>query len=157
MQGLTHDLSKFTPTEFIPSVKYFTGTRSPNEGERAAYGYSKAWLHHKGRNKHHFEYWFDYNMSKHRVEPVRMPERFVVEMFCDRVAASKTYRGKEYSEDYPLFYFLKGKANRVIDRRTSDELEALLTMLRDDGEDRTAAYIKAKVKGHSKYDVFDLI
>ena len=55
-QGLTHDLSKYAPVEWIPGVKYYQGNRSPNEAERAAKGYSSAWLHHKGRNRHHLEY-----------------------------------------------------------------------------------------------------
>ena len=58
-QGLTHDLSKYSPTEFWNGVKFYTGTKSPHLGEREKYGYSKAWLHHKGRNKHHAEYWQD--------------------------------------------------------------------------------------------------
>ena len=41
-QGLRHDLSKYSPIEFFPGVKYYTGKRSPNEGERAEYGYSLA-------------------------------------------------------------------------------------------------------------------
>lgn len=49
-QGLTHDLSKLSPAEFIPGVRYFSGKRSPNEQERTEKGYSAAWLHHKGRN-----------------------------------------------------------------------------------------------------------
>ena len=60
-QGLRHDLSKYSFTEFIPGMKYYAGTHSPNETERAKFGYSLAWIHHKGRNKHHFEYWTDYN------------------------------------------------------------------------------------------------
>ena len=86
-QGLRHDLSKYSPTEFLPGIKYYTGQRSPNEGERAENGYSLAWIHHKGRNKHHFEYWTDYNPVSKLVEPVEMPVNYVAEMFCDRVAA----------------------------------------------------------------------
>lgn len=59
-QGLTHDLSKYSPTEFWRSVKYYQGYRSPNDAERIANGVSLSWLHHKGRNLHHFEYWIDY-------------------------------------------------------------------------------------------------
>ncbi|MDE6031823.1 MAG: catalase, partial [Oscillospiraceae bacterium] len=92
-QGLLHDLSKYSPTEFWQGVKYYQGTRSPNEGEREAYGYSLAWMHHKGRNKHHFEYWTDYYPPTKTVQPVKMPLRYVAEMFCDRVAASKVYMG----------------------------------------------------------------
>ena len=93
-QGLRHDLSKYTPTEFIPGARYYIGTRSPNEGERQDKGYSLAWMHHKGRNRHHFEYWTDYVPPTRRMQPVPMPARYVAEMFCDRVAASKIYLGE---------------------------------------------------------------
>ena len=60
-QGLTHDLSKYSPTEFWRSAKYYQGYRSPNDQERLVNGVSLSWLHHKGRNRHHFEYWTDYS------------------------------------------------------------------------------------------------
>ena len=110
-QGLFHDLSKYSPSEFIAGAKYYKGNRSPNEGEREILGYSPAWLHHKGRNKHHFEYWNDYNPKERRVMPVEMPKKYIVEMFCDRVAASKIYQGKKYTDAYPLEYFNRGKAH----------------------------------------------
>ena len=93
-QGIKHDLSKFSPSEFIPSARHYDGTRSPNELERAEYGCSFAWMHHKGRNKHHFEYWTDYSPITKRMSPVKMPLRYVVEMFCDRVGRAKPIRGK---------------------------------------------------------------
>ena len=58
-QGIMHDMSKYSPTEFIPGAKYYQGNQSPNNIERRKYGISRAWLHHKGRNRHHFEYWID--------------------------------------------------------------------------------------------------
>ena len=77
-QGLRHDLSKYSPTEFWQGVRYYQdGKRSPNEAEREALGYSLAWMHHKGRNRHHFEYWSDYNPRTKQVEPVEMPVRFL--------------------------------------------------------------------------------
>ena len=91
-QGLRHDLSKYSPTEFIPGAKFYQGTRSPNERERELYGASRAWMHHKGRNRHHYEYWNDYNPKTKSIENVEMPTRFLIEMFCDRVAASKKRR-----------------------------------------------------------------
>lgn len=145
-QGLKHDLSKYTPTEFIPGVKYYTGKRSPNEGEREEYGYSKAWMHHKGRNRHHFEYWTDYNIKTHRNEPVEMPYNYVVEMFCDRVAAGKIYNGKDYKQTSPLEYFEKRKTSRSIHPKTSDELEILLRMLATKGEKETFKYIRNRLK-----------
>ena len=141
-QGLFHDLSKYTLTEFLRGAKFYQGTRSPNEAEREAYGYSKAWMHHKGRNKHHFEYWTDYNPETKRLEPVEMPTKYVKEMFCDRVAASKIYMGSNYNDSAPIEYFLRAKGKRIIHPNTSDLLEKLLVMLRDDGEEKTFEYIR---------------
>ena len=141
-QGLFHDLSKYSPTEFIPGAKYYQGNRSPNEAERETYGYSKAWLHHKGRNKHHFEYWTDYSPETKKLEGVKMPVRFVKEMFCDRVAASKIYLGDKYTDDSPLQYFMRSKKRRLIHPETSDLLEKLLTMLSEKGEEKTFEYIR---------------
>lgn len=141
-QGLTHDLSKFSPTEFWISCKMYQGTRSPNEAEREKKGYSTAWMHHKGRNKHHFEYWTDYNPKTKKMEGVKMPLIYVAEMFCDRVAASKVYMGKNYTDSSPLEYFRKGTAVRLIHPDTARLLEMLLTMLAEEGEDYTFAYIR---------------
>ncbi len=142
-QGCLHDLSKYSPSEFFSGVKFYQGNRSPNEGEREAYGFSKAWIHHKGRNKHHFEYWTDYNVKSKIMEPVKMPLNYVIEMFCDRVAASKIYLKDKYTEKCPLEYFLKGKKRRNIHPDTSDMLEKLLTMLAEQGEEKTFEYIRS--------------
>ena len=150
-QGLRHDLSKYSPTEFIPGVKYYVGTRSPNELERMDKGYSAAWLHHKGRNRHHFEYWSDYNPVERRVGPVKMPLRYVIEMVCDRMAASKIYLGDKYTDASALEYFVHGKSHRVIHPETSDLCERLLTMLADEGEEKTFAYMRRLLKENKEY------
>ena len=141
-QGMRHDLSKYSPTEFLPGARFYLGDRSPTEGERREYGYSKAWMHHKGRNKHHFEYWVDYNPAIKKSAPIKMPLKYVVEMFCDRVAASKIYMKENYTDAAPLAYFENGRANRSINDETSALLENLLTMLKNDGEAKTFDYIK---------------
>ena len=107
-QGLFHDLSKYSPTEFIPGAKYYMGDQSPNNGERIDKGYSLAWMHHKGRNKHHFEFWYDYEMETKKLVPIDMPDRYIKEMFCDRVAASKTYNKLNYTQESPLSSSLIG-------------------------------------------------
>ena len=145
-RGLTHDLSKFSPTEFIPGVLYYQGNRSPNEREREVCGYSRAWMHHKGRNRHHFEYWTDYNPSTKKMEPVRMPDIYIFEMFCDRVAASKIYNKEKYTDNMPLEYFLRAKPRRIIEKETAEKLEFLLTMLAEKGEDATFRYIRRQVR-----------
>ena len=142
-QGLFHDLSKFSPVEFLAGARYYSdGKRSPNEEERRIFGFSHAWLHHKGRNKHHFEYWTDYNPETKKVAPVKMPKKYVLEMFCDRVAASKIYQGESYTQEHPLTYFERGKATRMIHLETSDYLESLLVMLKEKGEEETFRFIK---------------
>lgn len=141
-QGLLHDLSKYSPEEFIKGCQFYQGTRSPHEAERETYGFSYAWMHHKGRNKHHFEYWIDYNCKTRIAEPVRMPVKYVKEMFCDRVAASKIYKKDEYNDSIPYEYFARSKATREMHPETSELLEKLLIMLRDKGEKETFAYIR---------------
>ena len=141
-QGLRHDLSKYSPTEFIPGARFYCGDRSPNEEERALYGYSAAWLHHKGRNRHHFEYWSDYNVKTKEFGPVPMPPKYIAEMFCDRVAASKIYQGKKYTDKHPLEYFMRSKGRRPIDPNTSDMIEGLLRTLAEDGEDAAFAAVR---------------
>ena len=107
-QGLLHDLSKYSPTEFLVGVKYYQGNRSPNNAEREDKGYTSAWLHHKGRNKHHLEYWLDYDLVNGGVTGMKMPVKYVVEMFCDRIAASRNYNKDAYKRSR----LSKGKENR---------------------------------------------
>ncbi|MDO4618425.1 MAG: DUF5662 family protein [Clostridia bacterium] len=141
-QGVKHDLSKFSPTEFREGVKYYQGTRSPNEAARSENGYSEAWIHHKGRNRHHFEYWTDYNPITKLMSPVKMPLKYVKEMFCDRVAATKVYQGKNYNPSAAYDYFKRGNAKKAMHPETAALLEKLLAMLETEGEDKTFKYLK---------------
>jgi len=145
-QGLLHDMSKFSPVEFLAGAKYYQGDHSPNEAERAAVGYSSAWLHHKGRNKHHLEYWIDYDPSQQlAMGGMEMPIEYVVEMFCDRVAASQTYLGDKYTDAAPWEYYASSASHYLIHPKTKALLEKLLLMLKDEGESRTLAYIRRQV------------
>ena len=146
-QGIMHDWSKYTPTEFLVGCKYFQGTKSPNNAERIDKGYSSAWLHHKGRNKHHYEYWVDYGIDGRKcLIGMKMPVRYVVEMFLDRIAASKVYKGSAYQDSDPLDYFQKGgTADYVMHEDTKRLLTTLLVMLSQKGEEETFRYIREKV------------
>ena len=142
-QALAHDLSKYTPAEFLVGARYYQGHRSPNTAERVAKGYSEAWMHHKGRNKHHTEYWTDIRGNGDAAfEGKPMPTRYVVEMFCDRVAASKIYDPETYTDEAPLIYYEKMKSHYTVHTETAKKLESLLIMLRDKGEDETFRYIR---------------
>jgi len=138
-QGLLHDMSKYAPCEFLTGCKYYQGTRSPNSAERDDKGYSLAWLHHKGRNKHHWEFWVDF--TRKGLVPAQMPTQYVLEMFCDRVAASMIYQGKNYRDDYPLQYYNSGKHSYIMHPKTRELLEFLLTYLAENGLDQTILYI----------------
>ena len=144
-QGLTHDLSKYSPTEFKVGAKYYQGTRSPNSEERSVNGYSLAWMHHKGRNRHHFEYWTDLNRQTRRYDCVPMPRKYLVEMVMDRRAACMTYEGKEYAPGSELRYLEKSIEKELLHPQTRKELTYILTMLRDQGEKVTFAYLKKDV------------
>lgn len=149
-QGLTHDLSKYAPTEFLTGAKYYQGTRSPNSAEREEKGYSEAWMHHKGRNRHHYEYWTDMNRQTRNYESVPMPRKYLVEMVMDRRAACKVYQGKDYHPGSELEYFLRSRERELMHEKTKQELEFILTMLKNEGEKKTFSYLKKSVlKGKS--------
>ena len=145
-QGLIHDLSKYSFTEFRIGAKYFQGDRSPNDMERKEYGYSTAWLHHKGRNRHHIEYWIDYAPElDYQMGGMEMPVKYVVEMFCDRVAACQIYQKEKYTGSSPWDYYARSLDHYIIHPNTQALLEKMLLMLRDEGEERTISYIRREI------------
>jgi len=154
-QGILHDMSKYSPTEFIVGMKYYQGDRSPNNAEREDIGYSSAWLHHKGRNKHHYEYWIDYSVHSipSGMAPVPMPKRYIAEMIMDRIAACKVYKGKEYTNASPLEYYNRGTEAAPIHAETREILVKMLTMLAEQGEEVTFRCIREELVKTSKKGV----
>ena len=151
-QGLLHDLSKYSWTEFSVGVKYYQGYRSPNMAEREETGVTTAWLHHKGRNKHHVEYWIDYSpIDNEGLVGMEMPVRYVVEMFCDRVAASKNYNKDKYTDAAPLNYFKRERKHYLIHPNTDKLITSLLTMLAERGEEETFDYIRNELLRKSNH------
>ena len=162
-QGLLHDMSKYSPTEFIPGCIFYQGYMSPNNAERETKGYSSAWLHHKGRNKHHLEYWIDYGGGDGAGEGkalcgMKMPICYVAEMFVDRVCASKNYQKERYTDESALIYYNNSKAHYLLHDDTRALLEYLLVMLAQKGEKETFSFIKHELlKGKVPYDKKELI
>ena len=144
-RGLLHDLSKYSLTEFRVGAKYYTGTRSPNALERDEKGCSLAWMHHKGRNKHHFEYWTDLDPVTLTYVAVPMPTKYLVEMVMDRIAACKVYMGKQYNDGSALEYLHRAKDSHLLHPDTAGKLEMIFTMLRDKGEKETFSYIRTVI------------
>lgn len=119
LQGLIHDLSKFSPVEFFEGVKYYQGDKSPINACKEANGYSMAWFHHKGRNKHHFEYWIDYMDDGGK--SIQMPYKYALELICDFLGAGKAYNGKNFTYRNELDWWLTrltSKPNMLINEQT---------------------------------------
>ena len=130
IQGLLHDLSKYSYTEFWESVKYYQGNYSPITNCKKENGYSKAWLHHKGRNKHHYEYWYDSTAPEKC--PI-IPFKYVLEMICDTFAAGMTYEGKKWTNDSQLKYWHKTKEKATINPKIANMLERVYTEVSKNG------------------------
>ncbi len=133
-RGFVHDLSKYSPTEFLESVKYYTGTHSPITEAKKEKGYSKAWLHHKGRNKHHAEYWVDNTAPD---ETPIIPYKYAVEMICDKLAAGMAYKKKDFTYEYELNYWMKEKEKIKINKKTEEFVTAVLSSVVKDGINKT--------------------
>lgn len=145
-QGLLHDLSKYSFCEFYNGVKYFSGKYSPHFNERQEKGYSQAWLHHKGRNKHHSEYWQDQDKITKEYVPIKMPDRYVGELICDRIAASMIYNKKNYTTNMPLDYFLNERNRVIMHEDTKELVYKLLLMYQEKGQKETFKYIKKNLR-----------
>lgn len=122
-RGIVHDLSKYSPTEFFESARFWTGTDSPISRAKNTYGISYAWLHHRGRNSHHWAYWAD-NYSEGFTVHV-MPRDDFVEMVCDFLGAAKTYSKDNFSYAQELNWWNKErdascKAMHPINKRMLD-------------------------------------
>lgn len=128
-RGLTHDLSKYSPTEFFESARYWTGIGSPINEAKKDQGYSKAWLHHRGRNKHHWAYWADNFSEDMIVYP--MPKNDFVEMVCDFLAAGRAYRGKEftYTGERSWWYKDREEGNKAMNEKNKRMIDIIFADL----------------------------
>lgn len=97
LQGFTHDLSKYSPVEFWESIKYYDGTKSPISKCKEEKGWSAAWQHHKGCNKHHYQYWIDTPGPDGTFNFIKMPYKYALELICDYLGAAQAYLGDKFS------------------------------------------------------------
>lgn len=175
-QGLLHDLSKYSPAEFLSSAKYYQGNRSPIDAEKEDKGYSYAWLHHRGRNPHHWEYWVDNfgpRQTKQTVQYVpavgnniqtfqtdvyvskpdalKIPYRYVIEMICDWIGAGKIYLKDKWTEKSPLEFYENNKSKMLLHPDTKKLIEKLLKDIADFG---IRSFV-IRVKNHKKNKALD--
>ena len=143
-QGLMHDLSKYSFIEFFSGVKYYQGYRSPIDAEKEDKGYSLGWLHHKGRNKHHFEFWLekDYYSNPLSFKCLEMPLNYLLEAACDKIAASKIYKKDKYTDSSAYDFLMNGKDQYFMGPENCRRHKLLLEYLKDNGEEKALAYYK---------------
>lgn len=84
-QGLLHDLSKYSWTEFRIGCRYLPGNTNPEQCRAGRKRIFIAWLHHKGRNKHHYEYWIDYNVNAGKDGRILTGMKMPVQICCGGV------------------------------------------------------------------------
>lgn len=124
-QGLVHDLSKYSLTE-LSMCKYYTGKGSPHQVAREILGYSPSWIHHFHRNKHHWEFWCE-TTSDGVWNPIKIPYKYIIEMFCDFVGAGKSYNMTSWTTATPLEYWeAKCKGKRLMHQDSVKLFESLL-------------------------------
>ena len=133
-QGILHDLSKYSICELKTGFKYYQGYRSPIDAQKEDIGYSLSWLHHKGRNKHHPEYWYD-PMSRNPM-PV-IPYKYIVEMICDNLAAGIVYNGKRWRNDTQLKYWNSRKDNMPLNEKNKSMVTEVFTQVSINGIEKT--------------------
>ena len=127
-QGLLHDLSKYSPEEFIPGVIYYQGT-----------------------------YWIDFTTDMSEgLRGHKMPLKYVIEMMMDRIAASKTYKGKDYTDASPWEYYIHAKKYMVIAPETAKLLEELLLMLKENGEVQLIRRAETPKDYFATFDCFEI-
>lgn len=134
LRGFLHDLSKFSPTEFGESIKYYTGKHSPILEARQDKGYSEAWIHHKGRNKHHLEYWTDFEVKQ---VAIVIPYKFLVEAVCDNLAAGIVYEGKNWTTSTQYNYWLKKRGNVIVNPKVNNFLTEVFLQVKNSGIKKT--------------------
>lgn len=126
-KGIIHDLSKFSPIEFLTNIKYVIPGKSPIDAQKENIGFSMAWQHHKGHNPHHYEFWMDKFDDGCYV--TRMPVEYAIEMLCDNLAAGRAYQGKNFSYESEWNWWKKQRTIRNMHPDNRDFLNIIFHAL----------------------------
>lgn len=98
-QGITHDLSKFLPSEWFPYARHFYNADGTKKTVRDGTGYYKptdtgdkafdmAWFLHQKRNRHHWQWWV-LPEDGGGVKVLPMGFKYAKEMWCDWISAGR--------------------------------------------------------------------
>jgi len=97
-RGLTHDPSKFLPSEWFPYVRHFYGPKpQPVRDETGYYkptetgdsAFDLAWLKHQHRNDHHWQWWMLTKDDTGQPKCLPMSPAARLEMLCDWKGAGR--------------------------------------------------------------------
>lgn len=153
--GIIHDLSKYSLVE-LSIARYYTGKGSPHEECRRQTGYSKSWPHHKYKNKHHWQYWLD-DAEDGGFIGIKMPYKYVIEMFCDLIGAGKAYNKERWTSHAPLDYWNnKCEGKRIMHPTSEFMVKKLLLMMDELGEKQFYIWYKnnrKSLKSDYKYKI----
>lgn len=133
-RGLTHDLSKFRPSEWFAYANHFYGRETT---KKDGVGYSKgddagdapfdyAWLLHQKRQDHHHQWWLVLG-DDGTLKAVQMSKHAGIEMLCDWIGASKA-QGFDGKGDLRNWYE-KNKGNMRLHECTRSFVEVILARL----------------------------
>lgn len=134
-RGITHDLSKLRPDEWLPYARYFYG-KYPKQSELSVYektyywntltkervsdDFDMAWLLHQKRNQHHWQWWI-LREDSGKVKCFPMPYDVVLEMVSDWIGA-----GKAQGHDDVKEWYAKNKNKMQLHETTRSEVERLI-------------------------------
>ena len=128
-------MSKFSFVEFWESAKYYQGFKSPIDACKKENGYSMAWFHHRGRNKHHWEYWVD-DFEKGYI-PKKMPYKYMLEMICDYLGAGRAYLGKKFTMNDEYNWWLSKRDKVKMHQDTFLAVDQIMTDMFQNGIENT--------------------
>lgn len=122
IHAITHDLSKFLPSEFIPYAKFFyetDRTKTYKQSDENNENFQKGWNRHQKRNKHHWNYWVSVTRND-EIIPVPMPKKYIKQMVCDWRGMSRKFG------DNPKNYYQNNKHKMILHKDTISEVERIL-------------------------------
>lgn len=130
-RGITHDLSKFSWAEFWPSVRYYQKGSSPIPRLHHEASEYRPWLHHRGRNDHHSEYWHRYTHGTFYA--LKMPFDCVLEQIADWIGSTRAY-GREFDIDDEI-QWLQSTSFYMMHEKTLELTLSILKGIRDNNLD----------------------
>jgi hypothetical protein len=118
IHAITHDFSKFLPSEFIPYAKFFYNknrTKEYKQSDESDENFQKGWCFHQKRNKHHWNYWVSIT-RKDEIIPIPMPRKYIRQMVADWAGIIRKFGG------HPTKYYEENRHKFILHHETIEHL-----------------------------------